>query len=58
MKKRKTARQLANEAWRMLPDECKEIMKDVKKSYINSLQADIAHALNIAWENGLHNGIC
>jgi len=39
------AKQLAQEAWHMLPDKCKEIMKDLEISYKESLSADIEHAL-------------
>lgn len=34
---------IANEAWRMLPDSCKIIMKALKKTYKASLAADIKY---------------
>jgi hypothetical protein len=34
---------IAQEAFRLLPDSCKEIMVGLKKTYIESLQADIIH---------------
>lgn len=41
---KKKASQLANEAWRMLPDSCKKIMGyKLKKTFIASLQADIEY---------------
>ena len=38
-----TAREIAEEAWRMLTDEAKESMKALRESYIASLEADIEH---------------
>lgn len=35
---------LANEFWRMLPDDCKKIMRGAKKSFLESIEADINHA--------------
>jgi len=35
------AKELADEAWRMLPDSCKEIMKNLEITYKGSLAADI-----------------
>lgn len=41
---KKKAYQLANEAWRMLPDSCKNIMGEkLKKTFISSLKADIEY---------------
>jgi hypothetical protein len=37
------AKELADEAWRMLPDSCKEIMKNLEVQYKESLAADIEH---------------
>jgi len=39
------SKELAQEAWDMLPDSCKDIMKNIKKSYIESLAAEIEYAL-------------
>jgi 2C-methyl-D-erythritol 2,4-cyclodiphosphate synthase len=47
----KTAKQIANEAWYMLPNDCKIIMQDFKKSYIESLEADISDAIKSACNN-------
>ena len=35
------AKELADEAWRMLPDSCKDIMKNLEITYKESLAADI-----------------
>lgn len=53
----KTAKQIANEAWYMLPNDCKIIMQDFKKSYIESLEADISDAIQKAYDNGFSNGL-
>jgi hypothetical protein len=37
------AKELVDEAWRMLPDSCKEIMKNLEVQYKESLAADIEH---------------
>jgi hypothetical protein len=54
---RKTAKQIANEAWYMLPNDCKVIMKDLKKSFIDSLEADIQDAIDKEWQSGFSNGL-
>lgn len=51
------AKQIANEAWYMLPNDCKVIMKDLKKSFIESLEADIQDAIDKAWKAGFSNGL-
>lgn len=55
--KTKTAKELANESWLMLPNDCKIIMKDLKKSYLKSLEADIDDALKKSYEAGFSNGL-
>ncbi len=32
---------IADEVWRMLPDECKNIMKNIEKKFKNSIEADV-----------------
>jgi|LauGreDrversion4_2_1035121.scaffolds.fasta_scaffold1581435_2 hypothetical protein len=54
---KKNAKQIANEAWYMLPNDCKVIMKDLKKSFIDSLEADIQDAIDKAWNSGFSNGL-
>lgn len=39
----KKANEIADEAWRMLPDSCKEIMKGLKETYKESIVADVEH---------------
>lgn len=56
-KYRKSAKDIATEAWYMLPDDCKVIMKDLKKAFIKSLEADIQDAIDKAWNAGLSNGL-
>ena len=56
-KYRKSAKDIATEAWYMLPNDCKEIMKDLKKSFIESLEADIQDAIDKAWKDGFSNGL-
>ena len=34
-------KKIADEVWRMLPDSCKEIMKGIKKSFKESIEADV-----------------
>ena len=37
----KTSKDIADEVWRMLPDDCKNIMKPIKKSFKESIIADV-----------------
>jgi len=37
---------IAKEVWNMLPDSCKEIMADVKHSFMESIAADVDHVVN------------
>ena len=36
---------ISREVWRMLPDSCKEEMKDIKDSFLESISADVNHAI-------------
>jgi glutamyl-tRNA reductase len=46
MKYNKASKLLAEEAWRMITDECKEKMISLKEHYIQSLSEDIRHFFN------------
>lgn len=39
------SKRIAEEAWRMLPDNCKQAMEGLEKSYKESLAADIEHQI-------------
>jgi hypothetical protein len=54
---KKTAKLIAIEAWFMLPNVCKIIMKDLKKSFIESLEEDIQDAIDKAYQAGFSNGL-
>jgi len=56
-KNRKDVKQISNEAWYMLPNDCKEIMEDWRKSFFESLEADIQDALDKDWNPGFSNGL-
>ena len=36
-----TSKDIADEVWRMLPDECKRIMRPLKKAFKESIMADV-----------------
>jgi len=46
MKYKNAPKLLAEEAWRMITDECKEKMISLKEPYIKSLTEDISHFTN------------
>ena len=46
MKYKNTPKLLAEEAWRMITDDCKEKMISLKEPYIKSLTEDISHFTN------------
>lgn len=46
MKYKNAPKLLAEEAWRMITDECKEKMTSLKEPYIESLTEDISHFIN------------
>ena len=46
MKYKNAPKLLAEEAWRMITDECKEKMTSLKDNYIESLTEDIEHFSN------------
>jgi hypothetical protein len=37
---------ISREVWFMLPDECKDIMKDIKYSFMDSISADVDDIIN------------
>lgn len=36
---------IAKEVWNMIPLDCKKIMKNYKKSFLESIEADVNHIL-------------